>query len=167
MIWYKSSSEEISYNGFYYFFAAIFSEASENIKSFFQILQVFSGAQYVYKSQAKTQTIRKASAETRSDQPSESSLKLLSSKEFGNADKEGEKKPVNTKKGVVNFLKEKLQLFLSIHWCLLVVIISIFISCSNSKACSGRFVNPITDICWSCLFPISIGPVRVNGGGRE
>jgi conjugal transfer pilus assembly protein TraU len=20
--------------------------------------------------------------------------------------------------------------------------------------CTGRFVNPITDICWSCLFPI-------------
>ena len=23
--------------------------------------------------------------------------------------------------------------------------------------CTGSFVNPITDICWSCLFPISIG----------
>ncbi|MDI9640426.1 conjugal transfer pilus assembly protein TraU [Geitlerinema splendidum] len=163
----RSSSEETFYNGFY-FSAAIVSEASENRKSFFQKLQVFWGAQYVYKSQTKTQTIRKASAEARNDQPSKLSLKLLSSKEVDNADdKEGEKKQVNTKKGIVNFLKEKLQLFLSIHWCLLVVIISIFISCSNSKACSGRFVNPITDICWSCLFPISIGPVRVNGGGRE
>jgi len=27
--------------------------------------------------------------------------------------------------------------------------------------CMGRFVNPITDICWSCLLPISIGPVKV------
>ncbi len=36
-----------------------------------------------------------------------------------------------------------------------------------SKTCSGRFVNPITDICWSCLFPISIGPVKVNTGGRQ
>ena len=35
------------------------------------------------------------------------------------------------------------------------------------QACQGRFVNPITDICWSCLFPISIGPVRVSTGGRE
>jgi hypothetical protein len=25
----------------------------------------------------------------------------------------------------------------------------------------------MTDICWSCLFPISIGPVKVSGGGRE
>jgi conjugal transfer pilus assembly protein TraU len=148
----------------HYFLAIISSEASENTKSFFQMLQVFWGAQYVYKSQAKTQTIRKASAEARNDQPSKLSLKLLSSKEFGNADdKEGDKKPVNIKKGIVNFLKEKSQFFLSIHWCLLVV----FISSSNSKACSGRFVNPITDICWSCLFPISIGPIKVNGGGRE
>lgn len=35
------------------------------------------------------------------------------------------------------------------------------------KACPGRFVNPISDICWSCLFPITIGPVKVNAGGRE
>ena len=23
--------------------------------------------------------------------------------------------------------------------------------------CNGRFLNPITDICWSCMFPITIG----------
>ncbi|MDI9635786.1 TraU family protein [Geitlerinema splendidum] len=51
-----------------------------------------------------------------------------------------------------------------------IVTVFIFFSFSlnaNGSSCSGRFVNPITDICWSCLFPISIGPVRVNGGGRE
>jgi len=25
--------------------------------------------------------------------------------------------------------------------------------------CHGRFLNPITDICWSCIFPIFIGPI--------
>jgi len=34
---------------------------------------------------------------------------------------------------------------------------------SNSDAvgltCQGRFLNPITDICWSCLFPMFIGPI--------
>jgi len=35
------------------------------------------------------------------------------------------------------------------------------------RACPGRFVNPITEICWSCLFPISIGPIKVNKGGRQ
>jgi conjugal transfer pilus assembly protein TraU len=27
--------------------------------------------------------------------------------------------------------------------------------------CEGSFVNPITDICWDCLFPISIGNMNV------
>lgn len=28
--------------------------------------------------------------------------------------------------------------------------------------CQGRFVNPITDICWECVFPITIGDVAVS-----
>lgn len=28
--------------------------------------------------------------------------------------------------------------------------------------CMGRFVNPITDICWSCLFPITLGGHRIS-----
>ena len=50
------------------------------------------------------------------------------------------------------------------------VIIVIGYIAGNSNAggkCVGRFVNPITDICWSCVFPITIGPVEVNPGGRE
>lgn len=27
--------------------------------------------------------------------------------------------------------------------------------------CSGHFVNPITDVCWSCLFPLSIGGLSI------
>lgn len=27
--------------------------------------------------------------------------------------------------------------------------------------CGGKFVNPITDICWSCLFPLSIGAMKI------
>ncbi|OJW49691.1 MAG: conjugal transfer protein [Alphaproteobacteria bacterium 41-28] len=52
---------------------------------------------------------------------------------------------------------------LIIHCCLPII----FNSFTKSEACSGRFVNPITDICWSCLFPISIGPIKVNTGGRQ
>lgn len=33
----------------------------------------------------------------------------------------------------------------------------------NGK-CHGDFINPITDICWKCLFPISIGPVKIGSG---
>lgn len=42
-----------------------------------------------------------------------------------------------------------------------------FITPAISRTCSGRFVNPITEICWSCLFPITIGPVNINRSHRE
>lgn len=32
---------------------------------------------------------------------------------------------------------------------------------ANAKLCTGRLVNPITDICWDCIFPISIGAVEI------
>lgn len=30
--------------------------------------------------------------------------------------------------------------------------------------CNGSFINPITDVCWSCLFPMSIGSMGIFGG---
>ncbi len=33
--------------------------------------------------------------------------------------------------------------------------------------CAGEFANPITDICWSCIFPLSIGGLEVWSGGQE
>ncbi len=42
------------------------------------------------------------------------------------------------------------------------------LSCMNVHAeCQGKFVNPITDICWSCLFPITIGGIKVTGGRED
>lgn len=32
--------------------------------------------------------------------------------------------------------------------------------------CEGRMVNPITDVCWECVFPISIGSVQVSAGSE-
>jgi len=32
--------------------------------------------------------------------------------------------------------------------------------------CTGQFVNPITDICWSCLFPISVGGLEIWPSSR-
>ena len=37
---------------------------------------------------------------------------------------------------------------------------------SGPGRCTGHFVNPITDICWSCLFPISIGGLKIWPSGR-
>ncbi|QDQ41168.1 conjugal transfer protein TraU (plasmid) [Legionella geestiana] len=30
-----------------------------------------------------------------------------------------------------------------------------------AKQCVGHFVNPVTDVCWRCLFPLSIGNTKV------
>ncbi|WP_305840038.1 conjugal transfer pilus assembly protein TraU [Photobacterium leiognathi] len=30
---------------------------------------------------------------------------------------------------------------------------------AKSAACTGTFINPITDICWHCLFPLTLGKV--------
>lgn len=37
----------------------------------------------------------------------------------------------------------------------------------QAEQCVGKFVNPMTDICWSCIFPIKIGNVPIYKGGRE
>lgn len=31
-------------------------------------------------------------------------------------------------------------------------------------ACHGRFINPITDVCWTCLFPLSLGSASMYSG---
>ena len=33
---------------------------------------------------------------------------------------------------------------------------------AHAQACTGRFVNPLADVCWECLFPISIGAARIG-----
>ena len=35
---------------------------------------------------------------------------------------------------------------------------------SFSKQCTGRVVNPISDVCWECILPISIGSMEVVPG---
>ncbi|AUH72837.1 MULTISPECIES: conjugal transfer pilus assembly protein TraU [Legionella] len=37
----------------------------------------------------------------------------------------------------------------------------IFSFAGYGKQCTGHFVNPITDVCWRCLFPLSIGNIKV------
>ena len=46
----------------------------------------------------------------------------------------------------------------------LILIMVTPISASASVTCKGHFVNPITDICWSCLLPISIGGLSIGNG---
>ncbi|MER0262659.1 conjugal transfer pilus assembly protein TraU [Vibrio vulnificus] len=68
------------------------------------------------------------------------------------------------------------------NWCLILVLVVANAAFSTVQAtalpvagstCHGRFPNPITDVCWSCMFPISIGGYPVvnsdkpdtSGGG--
>ncbi|MDF3047704.1 MAG: conjugal transfer protein [Candidatus Midichloriaceae bacterium] len=43
----------------------------------------------------------------------------------------------------------------------LTVILILLCSQSVQAKCTGRFANPITDVCWECIFPISIGGVKL------
>ncbi|EKE01925.1 MAG: TraU, partial [uncultured bacterium] len=46
----------------------------------------------------------------------------------------------------------------------LLILPFIFLLSAAHAKCEGSFVNPITDICWDCLFPISIGSMNVVSG---
>jgi conjugal transfer pilus assembly protein TraU len=37
----------------------------------------------------------------------------------------------------------------------------------KEKTCTGRFINPITETCWSCIMPLSIGAIPVAVFGQE
>ena len=38
---------------------------------------------------------------------------------------------------------------------------------ASSPTCQGKFFNPFTDVCWSCVFPISIGGHAIFKNGQE
>ena len=49
----------------------------------------------------------------------------------------------------------------------LFLIFLLLISPSKAGKCNGRFVNPVSDICWSCMFPIKIGGIRMSPAGED
>lgn len=38
------------------------------------------------------------------------------------------------------------------------------VSTEVAAICNKRFLNPITEVCWDCIFPISIGAINLNLG---
>ena len=50
---------------------------------------------------------------------------------------------------------------------ILIMVIFIPFEALANLPCKGRFVNPITDICWSCIMPISIGGLVAAGKGSS
>lgn len=37
----------------------------------------------------------------------------------------------------------------------------------QAEPCVGKFVNPVSDICWSCFFPLKIGNTPIYKGDRQ
>jgi len=57
-----------------------------------------------------------------------------------------------------------------IQWILtfsLASVLSIAHAQPSSAKCHGKFMNPITDICWSCVFPLTIGKNKVMTMNQE
>ena len=51
---------------------------------------------------------------------------------------------------------------------ILYFMLMVFVTTNHAfSKCVGRFVNPITDICWSCIFPITIGGMKVSASGED
>lgn len=47
------------------------------------------------------------------------------------------------------------------------VLLLLLNSSMAGNLCQGKFANPITDVCWSCLFPITIGNVAVLSSDQK
>ena len=193
---YLISSSLIHRNGFFspfflfgfgapkWFFANLYvsrllslCDVEKNTNSFFQNLKTFWGQQYVYKIHTKAQRIKNVSNEIRICQlmgagvsgVSRTHSRFFSKRSSDVANASEDKREKRDKRSSAERKGKTRKRVLDIHFSLLVIIIFIilFSFISRIEACSGRFVNPITDICWSCLFPISIGAINVSGGGRE
>lgn len=48
-----------------------------------------------------------------------------------------------------------------------IIILLFSTECFAEGKCVGKFVNPVTDICWSCIFPISIGGMKIKSGSSR
>src|SRR4051794_11089881 len=44
---------------------------------------------------------------------------------------------------------------------------AIALPAAAGPTCHGRFMNPITDICWSCIFPLTIGSSAIQTEGQD
>ncbi len=58
-------------------------------------------------------------------------------------------------------MKHSLLAVLSLFFCLSLS------APAEAGSCRGKIINPITDVCWSCVFPIKLGPVSVGSNGNK
>ena len=54
-----------------------------------------------------------------------------------------------------------------IHSVLLLLAALLLSLPSHATTCKGKFANPITDICWSCMFPLRIAGITLASLDQE
>lgn len=59
------------------------------------------------------------------------------------------------------------SLFKQLIACLAAILLASASMPATAGTCTGKFMNPITDICWSCMFPLSIGSAQILNMGQE
>ena len=59
----------------------------------------------------------------------------------------------------MNYFLNKLIIWISV----LLLILTVSTKAFARVGCTGRMVNPITDVCWKCLFPITIAGLKIVG----
>ena len=52
-------------------------------------------------------------------------------------------------------------------FCLMALIVALARPAFATATCTGRFANPITDICWSCMMPLRFGGLDLVSLGQE
>ena len=55
------------------------------------------------------------------------------------------------------------------YFIIYIIIIILYSQNSLAVNCTGKMVNPVTDVCWDCLFPITIGqiPIMTKSGKSD
>ena len=68
----------------------------------------------------------------------------------------------------MNVCRPRCHFVLAIMLALTTGLLPALSQATDSLTCTGRFPNPITEICWSCILPISIGSATIaNVDGQE
>ena len=64
------------------------------------------------------------------------------------------------------------QILIRLSVSLLIVLLAVFsipsrAGTEGSPTCAGQFPNTLTDICWSCILPMSIGSTWIGDIGAQ
>jgi conjugal transfer pilus assembly protein TraU len=50
---------------------------------------------------------------------------------------------------------------------ILLILVTVTYAHGASGACKGQVINPVTDICWQCMFPVKMGGISYGNGAES